>query len=249
VPVAVDGKKMAFEENTDGASDDKILWINAAYPMAANIARAFTEYGWCGSIRGVNSGGIVERLPIHRFETDEGNNAIRSPVERLIDDTMGKQLDDAGFLTLVPKVGSNYAAFFGAQSVQKPRKFEGPMGAAASANAQLTARLPYIFTLSRVAQYLKQICRLMIGQSKTRETLQVELNSWLQNYVIPNVAFASQDDLAAKPFSAASVELVEDPANPGWYFASLKLTPHFQFEGIEISLSLVAVPGNRSESK
>ena len=49
-----------FEEETGGGEHSKYTWTNAAYAMAVNINRAFKQYGWCTSIRGVESGGAVE---------------------------------------------------------------------------------------------------------------------------------------------------------------------------------------------
>jgi len=60
-------EEFAFEEDTDGHKGEKYAWMNAAYAMAANINRAFKEYGWCARIRGVQSGGEVEDLPAHTF--------------------------------------------------------------------------------------------------------------------------------------------------------------------------------------
>ena len=46
-----------FEEETGGGDHSKYTWSNSAYAMAANINRSFKLYGWCTSIRGVESGG------------------------------------------------------------------------------------------------------------------------------------------------------------------------------------------------
>ena len=60
-----------FEEDAEGADASKYVCANSAYAMAANINRAFKYYGWCSRIRGVESGGAVEGLPVHTFATDD----------------------------------------------------------------------------------------------------------------------------------------------------------------------------------
>ncbi|SDD81163.1 type VI secretion system contractile sheath large subunit [Paraburkholderia lycopersici] len=226
-----------FEEETCGATHSNYTWTNAAYAMATNINRAFKEYGWCTAIRGVESGGVVEDLPCHTFPDDDGGVDMKCPTEIAISDRREAELARNGFVPLVHRKNSDLAAFVGAQSLQKPAEF---YDADASANAQLAARLPYLFACCRFAHYLKCIVRDKIGSFRGREDMQQWLNGWIMNYVDGNPAISSQDTKARKPLAAAEVTLDELPGNPGYYTAKFFLRPHYQLEGLTVSLRLVS---------
>ena len=169
-----------FEEDTDGADHSKYIWANAAYAMAVNINRSFKLYGWCSRIRGVESGGMVERLPVHTFPTDDGGVDMKCPTEIAISDRREAELAKNGFMPLFHRKNSDFAAFIGAQSLQKPQEYDDPD---ATANANLAARLPYLFASCRFAHYLKCIVRDKIGSFKEREDMERWLNKWIMNYV------------------------------------------------------------------
>jgi type VI secretion system protein ImpC len=226
-----------FEEDTDGADHRKYVWSNAAYAMAVNINRSFKQYGWCTLIRGVESGGVVENLPCHTFPTDDGGIDMKCPTEIAISDRREAELSKNGFISLVHRKNTNYAAFIGAQSLQKPVEY---YDADATANANLSARLPYLFACSRFAHYLKCIVRDKIGAFKEREDMQRWLNEWIMNYVDADPANSSQDTKARRPLAAAEVVVEEQEGNPGFYSAKFFLRPHFQLEGLTVSLRLVA---------
>ena len=226
-----------FEEDTDGADHRKYVWSNAAYAMAVNINRSFKQYGWCTLIRGVESGGVVENLPCHTFPTDDGGIDMKCPTEIAISDRREAELSKNGFISLVHRKNTNYAAFIGAQSLQKPAEY---YDADATANANLSARLPYLFACSRFAHYLKCIVRDKIGAFKEREDMQRWLNEWIMNYVDADPANSSQDTKARRPLAAAEVVVEDQEGNPGFYSAKFFLRPHFQLEGLTVSLRLVA---------
>ncbi|SPC06981.1 type VI secretion system contractile sheath large subunit [Cupriavidus taiwanensis] len=226
-----------FEEDTDGADHRKYVWSNAAYAMAVNINRSFKLYGWCTLIRGVESGGVVENLPCHTFPTDDGGIDIKCPTEIAISDRREAELSKNGFISLVHRKNTDYAAFIGAQSMQKPAEY---YDADATANANLSARLPYLFACSRFAHYLKCIVRDKIGAFKEREDMQRWLNEWIMNYVDADPANSSQETKARRPLAAAEVVVEETEGNPGYYSAKFFLRPHFQLEGLTVSLRLVA---------
>ncbi|WP_413708217.1 type VI secretion system contractile sheath large subunit [Ralstonia sp. Ralssp110] len=226
-----------FEEDTDGADHRKYLWSNAAYAMAVNINRSFKQYGWCTLIRGVESGGVVENLPCHTFPTDDGGVDMKCPTEIAISDRREAELSKNGFISLVHRKNTDYAAFIGAQSLQKPAEY---YDADATANANLSARLPYLFACSRFAHYLKCIVRDKIGAFKEREDMQRWLNEWIMNYVDADPANSSQETKARRPLAAAEVVVEEQQGNPGYYSAKFFLRPHFQLEGLTVSLRLVA---------
>ena len=226
-----------FEETTDGADHSKYVWANAAYAMAVNINRSFKHYGWCTMIRGVESGGVVENLPCHTFPTDDGGVDMKCPTEIAISDRREAELAKNGFIPLIHRKNTDYAAFIGAQSLQKPSEYYDPD---ATANANLSARLPYLFACSRFAHYLKCIVRDKIGSFKEREDMQRWLNNWVMNYVDGDPANSSQETKARRPLAAAEVVVEDVEGNPGYYQAKFFLRPHFQLEGLTVSLRMVA---------
>lgn len=225
-----------FEEDVDGTNHDKYLWSNAAYAFGARLTDAFAQYGWLAAIRGVEGGGLVEGLPTHTFKTDDGEIALKCPTEVAITDRNEKLLSDLGFLSLVHCKNTDYAAFFGGQSAQKPKTYNTD---AANANARLSSQLPYIFSASRIAHYMKSIMRDKIGSFASRESVQNFLNTWLAQYVLLDDS-ASQEAKAKYPLREARVDVVEVPGKPGVYRAAAFLRPHFQLDELTISLRLVA---------
>ncbi|MEW8507097.1 MAG: type VI secretion system contractile sheath large subunit [Candidatus Thiodiazotropha sp.] len=226
-----------FEEDTEGAQHNKYTWSNSAYAMAVNINRAFKLYGWTTRIRGVESGGAVESLPTHTFPTDDGGVDMKCPTEIAISDRREAELAKNGFMPLLHRKNSDFAAFIGAQSLQKPFEYDDPD---ATANANLAARLPYLFASCRFAHYLKCIVRDKIGSFKERDDMEKWLNKWIMNYVEPNPATASEEDKARKPLAAAEVVVSEVEGNPGYYTSKFFLRPHYQLEGLTVSLRLVS---------
>ena len=226
-----------FEEDTDGAQHDKYTWANSAYAMAVNINRSFKMYGWCSRIRGVESGGAVEGLPAHTFPTDDGGVDMKCPTEIAISDRREAELAKNGFMPLVHKKNTDLAAFIGAQSLQKPFEYDDPD---ATANANLAARLPYLFATCRFAHYLKCIVRDKIGSFKEREEMQRWLNAWILNYVDGDPAHSSEGTKARLPLAAAEVVVEEVEGNPGYYNSRFYLRPHYQLEGLTVSLRLVS---------
>ncbi|WEF34644.1 type VI secretion system contractile sheath large subunit [Pseudoduganella chitinolytica] len=225
-----------FVEDVDGTDHQKYLWCNAAYAFGTKLTAAFEDYGWCAAIRGVEGGGLVEDLPTHTFKTDEGEVALKCPTEIAITDRREKELSDLGFISLVHCKNTDYAAFFGAQSAQKPRKYNND---AANANAVLSAQLQYIFAVSRIAHYMKAMMRDKIGSFAAASNVEDFLNRWLTQYVLLDDN-ASQEQKAQFPLREASVQVSEVPGRPGVYRAVSFLRPHFQLDELSVSLRLVA---------
>ena len=198
--------------------------------MATNINRSFKLYGWCSRIRGVESGGAVEGLPVHTFPTDDGGVDMKCPTEIAISDRREAELAKNGFMPLVHRKNSDFAAFIGAQSLQKPSEYDDPD---ATANANLAARLPYLFACCRFAHYLKCIVRDKIGSFKERDDMQRWLQNWIMNYVDGDPAHSSETTKAQKPLAAAEVEVEEVEGNPGYYSSKFFLRPHYQLEGLD----------------
>ena len=226
-----------YEEDTSGADSSKYTWMNAAFSMAVNINRSFKLYGWCSRIRGIESGGAVEGLPVHTFPSDDGGVDMKCPTEIAISDRREAELSKIGMMPLIHKKNTDLAAFIGAQTIQKPAEYDDPD---ASANAALAARLPYLFASCRFAHYLKCIVRDKIGSFKEREDMQRWLQNWILNYVDGDPTNSTEETKARKPLAAAEVTVEEVEGSPGYYSAKFYLRPHYQLEGLTASLRLVS---------
>ncbi|HXA56251.1 MAG TPA: type VI secretion system contractile sheath large subunit [Candidatus Acidoferrum sp.] len=239
VPYGKDTKpieEFAYEEHVDGTDHSKYLWMNAAYSLATRMTNSFSQYGMCVAMRGVEGGGLVEGLPVHNFYTDEGDLALKCPTEVPITDRREKELADLGFVPLVHCKGTDYAAFFSAQSCQKPKVYDSD---SANSNARLSAQLPYIMAVSRFAHYLKAMMRDKIGSFMSRDEAESFLNRWILKYVTPDDT-ASPTVKAQKPLREARIDVSEVPGKPGVYRAVAFLRPHFQLDELTVSLRLVA---------
>jgi type VI secretion system protein ImpC len=225
-----------YEEDVDGKDHNKYLWGNAAFGLAARLTNSFAKYGWCASIRGVENGGLVDGLKVHNFKTDEGDIALKCPTEVQITDRREKELADQGFVPLVHCKGTDYAAFFSVQTVNKPKVYDKDE---ANANAKLSAQLPYILAMSRFAHYLKAMMRDKLGSTMSRQQAERFLNQWVANYVVAddNATAAAK---ASKPLREARIEVMEVPGNAGALRAVAFLKPHFQLDELTVSLRLVA---------
>jgi type VI secretion system protein ImpC len=225
-----------YEEAVDGSNHDHYLWGNASWALGARVTQAFARHGWCATIRGVESGGLVDGLPVHNFRTDSGDVVMKCPTETPITDRREKEMADLGFAPLVHCKGTPNAAFFSVQSAQKPKVYDKD---AATANARMSAQLPYIFAVSRFAHYLKSMMRDKIGGFMSRTEVERFLNNWINNYTIANDD-AGFELKAKHPLKEARVDVVEIPGKPGAYRAVAFLRPHFQLDELNVSLRLVA---------
>jgi len=226
-----------FEEDTGAADHSRYTWANAAYAMAVNINRSFKLYGWCSRIRGIESGGSVEGLPTHTFPTDDGGVDMKCPTEIAISDRREAELAKNGFMPLVHRKNSDFAAFIGAQSLQKPFEYDDPD---ATANANLSARLPYMFAVCRFAHFLKCMVRDKIGSFADAHAMQQDLQQWILQYVDGDPANSSESTKARKPLAAAEIVVEEVAGNPGYYTSKFFLKPHYQLEGLSVSLRLTS---------
>jgi len=226
----------SYEEGIDGKTHDSYLWGNAAWALGSKVTQAFAKFGWCATIRGVESGGLVQNLPVHNFKTDSGNTVMKCPTEVQIPDRREKELADLGFVPLVHQKGMPNAAFFSVQSAQKPQKFSTD---AATANASLSAQIPYIFAVSRFAHYLKVIMRDKIGGFMSRSEAQTFLQNWISLYRL-DMDDAPFEAKAKRPLRDARIDVTEIPGKPGAYRAIAYLRPHFQLDELQVSMRLVA---------
>jgi len=226
----------SFEEGVDGTDHSKYLWGNAAYALASKMTQAFSTYGWCVAIRGVEGGGLVDGLPSHNFRTDEGDVALKCPTEIAITDRREKELADQGLVPLVHCKGTDKAAFFSIQSCNRPKLYDSD---AATANARISAQLPYMMATCRFAHYLKAMMRDKIGGFMSREECYRFLNRWIGQYVTQDDQ-ASQTAKAKFPLREARVDVEEVKGKPGVYRAIAYMRPHFQLDELNVSLRLVA---------
>ena len=205
--VPVDG--FNFEEDVDGTDHSKYLWGNAAYAYATRLTESFARHHWCAAIRGVEGGGLVLGLPTHTFKTDQGDVALKCPTEIAITDRREKELSDLGLISLVHCKNTDYAAFFGAQSCQKAKKYDTDE---ANANARLSTMLQYILCTSRFAHYLKAMARDKIGSFMERDECERWLNRWINNYVLPEPSMVGPEEKAKRPLRAAQALLTRSSA-------------------------------------
>ncbi len=244
--------EFSFEEVELGADGKPITvghqeycWMNTAYVLGATLTRTFAETGWCTAIRGAEGGGKVEGLPAHVYTSADGDKDLKCPTEVPITERREKELSDLGFLSLCHYKEKDYAVFFGGQTTQKPKKYQGKDGDAATANAAISARLPYILATSRIAHFLKIIARDKIGSFQERSDMEKWMNDWIMNYVAADPK-SSQEVKARYPLADAKIEVREIPGKPGSYNAVAYLRPWLQLEELTASLRMVAeIPASK----
>jgi len=224
-----------YTESVLGEEHEKYLWGNAAFAFAVNMVRSFMENGWCVQIRGPESGGKVEDLPIHFFNSGKGAQT-KIPTEILIPETREFEFAKQGFIPLSFYKNRSYACFFSANSAQKPEEYDD---AQATANSRVNSRLPYIFLTARLAHYLKVLQRENIGASKSAGVLEAELNNWIKE-LVTEMENPGPELAATHPLSFGQVVVAENPDNPGFFKVTLSVIPHFQVEGVNVNLSLVS---------
>jgi len=225
------------ESSSDNNSD--YLWGNASFAFSANVINSFANYRWCSNIIGPNGGGEVSDLPRHSYSS-MGSDQFKIPTEILLSERKEFELSEEGFIGLTMRKGSNNAAFFSANSAQKPKKFgHSPEAKVAESNYKLSTQLPYMFIINRLAHYIKVIQRENIGTWKDRNELEKELNDWIKNYISdqenPSVSVRQR-----RPLRSAKISVFEVEGDAGWYKVSLKVVPHFKYMGSSFTLSLVS---------
>jgi type VI secretion system protein ImpC len=234
-PDTVPVRSFNYVENVKGYDHHKYLWTNASFAFAANMVKSFIANGWCVQIRGPQSGGAVQDLPIHLYDLGTGNQ-VKIPSEVMIPETREFEFANLGFIPLSYYKNRDYACFFSANSAQKPALYDT---ADATANSRINARLPYIFLLSRIAHYLKLIQRENIGTTKDRRLLELELNKWVGG-LVTEMTDPGDDLQASHPLREARVIVEDIDDNPGFFRVKLYAIPHFQVEGMDVNLSLVS---------
>jgi len=228
----------SFNYKEDVANgDNKFLWGNSAFTFASRITDSFAKYRWCANIIGPQGGGAVEDLPVYQYES-MGELQTKIPTEILISERREFELAEEGFIALTMRKGSDNAAFFSANSVQKPKVFANtPEGKEAETNYKLGTQLPYTFVISRLAHYIKVIQRENIGTWKDKNDMETELNNWIRQYI------ADQDSVSPgvrsrRPLRKAQITVSDVEGDPGWYRVNMTVQPHFKYMGASFTLSL-----------
>ena len=230
-------KTFVYKENVAG-NHEHYLWGNTAYTFASKLTDSFAKFRWCPNIIGPQSGGAVEDLPLHHFES-MGEIETKIPTEVLVSDRREYELAEEGFIALTMRKGSDNAAFFSANSTQKPKFFGiSEEGKTAELNYKLGTQLPYLFIVNRLAHYLKVLQREQIGAWKERTDLELELNKWIRQFVADQEN-PSSEVRSRRPLRAAQVIVSDVEGEPGWYRVSLNVRPHFKYMGADFTLSLV----------
>ncbi|MCG9661757.1 type VI secretion system contractile sheath large subunit [Vibrio mediterranei] len=228
-----------MDGNPNPRNNDELVWSNAAYDLGLKMTQAFTAYGWCTAIRGLDNGGKVENLPNLTYKTEAGDLVQQCPTEVNLTDEREKELSDLGFLPLVHYKNTNYGVFIGGQTTQKPKTYTDPD---ATANAAISARLPYIMASGRIAHYLKVMGRDRLGSNIEAPDIQRELQLWIDQYT--NAGAIGNDSRARTPLAESRIEVVEQPGKPGAYSAIAHLRPWLQLEELTTSVRMVAkIPG------
>ena len=230
-------KTFDYEESVVG-DHGKYLWGNAAFAFATRLTESFAKYRWCANIIGPQGGGAVEDLKLHQY-TAMGATQTKIPTEVLVSERREFELAEEGFIGLTMRKNSDNAAFFSANSVQKPKNFGiSKEGKEAELNYKLGLQLPYMFVINRLAHYLKVLQRENIGSWKERSDLEQELNKWIGQYVT-EMDNPSASARSRRPLRMAEVTVDSVEGEPGWYKVGLKVRPHFKYMGASFTLSLV----------
>lgn len=230
-------RAFVYKESVDD-NHENFLWGNSSFAFATRITESFAKYRWCANIIGPRSGGAVEDLPVHLYES-LGDIEMKIPTEVLISDRREYELAEQGFIGLTMRKGSDNAAFFSANSCQKAKYFGiSTEGKAAELNYRLGTQLPYLFIISRLAHYIKVLQREHIGSWKERTDLERELNTWIRQYVADQEN-PSSDTRSRRPLRDARITVEDVEGDPGWYRVSMSVRPHFKYMGAYFTLSLV----------
>jgi type VI secretion system protein ImpC len=228
-------EEFSYEEQIQGTDPRSYVWANAAYAFGTNIARAFTLYGWCARVRGIESGGLVEGLPVHLFLSDDGTPALAT-TEVAISDRREAELSKLGFTPLVWRRNTDSGVFISAHTLHQPAVYDDPELTAAD---QLAARLPYILTSCRFVHYIKCIMRDSVGSFMDREQMERWLNDWIAQYVEHDPANSNEEGRSRRPLADAQVVLEPIADNSASYMGKLYIRPHYQLEGLTTSLRIL----------
>ena len=239
VPYADDDSRtdgFRFQEDVAQPDQSNYLWGNAAYAFGTVLMRAYAVSGWLADIRGVeegkDSGGLVKELAVHSFSTDKQGIAPKCSTDMIVTDRQEAELSRLGFIPLCHCKDTEYSAFHGSHSAQKPKDYDDTV---VSTNARMSSMLQYTLCVSRFAHYLKVAARDKIGAFTEAAEVEDFLYRWLQNYVTSD-SQASAKVKAKYPLREASVRVREHPGKPGGYVCVAHLWPHLELDDLAAAL-------------
>ena len=214
--------------------DDR-LWMNAAYPFAAVVARAVANYGWPADIRGADSGrvggGLVTRPPMERHTLSPTLALPRLPLEIVFGDHQERALTEAGLMPLGALPFGEELLFGVVRALYRPPRLMGPASQAAAANHLVGTQLNATLCAARFAHFLKIRARDAIGRAPTADAIQFELRTWLSGFVNRNPQ-AGPDLRAKHPLYEADVEVTERLDKPGYFSCKISLQPYLQLDDV-----------------
>ncbi|MHB1304689.1 MAG: type VI secretion system contractile sheath large subunit [Acidiphilium sp.] len=229
-----------YREQIDGGDD--IVWFAAGYAVAHVIARAMATYEWPADMRGYlqdwPGGGVIAIGTAPRFSPDPPSGLDRFETELALTDAQERTLVDAGMMALSTLGFGGQSVLGAARSLQTPRRYAGPRGEAADANARLSAQLNTIICVSRFAHFVKVMGRDMTGAFRTAGEIERDLGNWLRRFTNGN-RDAGPETRARYPLLDASVQVRELPGKPGSFGCTIHLQPHYQLDDIAASFRLV----------
>lgn len=226
-----------FEEDVNATDPSTFLWTSAVYGFATRVAASLSSTGWF-SVQGKHTGGRCDDLPSYIFHSRAGRPQSLCPTEVQLTDAKEAELAAEGFISLVRYQHENYAVFYGAPSVHRPKK---STDVATQADLLLAAKLPHVLASGRFAHHLAVMFRDMIGSRMDPSQVEQFLNQWIQGYTLATPETATDDQKARYPLRSAKVVVEPVPGAPGHYKAAVELVPHYQIEEITCQMTLRAV--------
>ncbi|MGB2908011.1 MAG: type VI secretion system contractile sheath large subunit [Candidatus Aminicenantaceae bacterium] len=229
-------KNFNYDEGIYRDGKDNSLWCHAAFAMASNMVKSYESWGWSVKLVGVESGGVVENLPIPTYE-EHGETKLKVPVEASVGQAKDFELAEMGFISLAHWDRTDYACFFEVPSVQRPKIIKN--NPEATANYSVGARMQYTLLVTRIAHYLKYRQLRFVGANKGASEIQEDLSNWLKG-ITSDQPSAPESVIAERPLRSFQLEVHELPEKPGFFQISAEFRPHIAITGMDISLRLVA---------
>jgi type VI secretion system protein ImpC len=230
-PETAPAGSLLYEEDVARIDGSAYLVGNPAVLFALNVAASFESTGWCQHLRGPHGGGLVSGLPRHDFRLRD-ERILKAPIEVGIPDRLETAFASAGFIPLIARPMTTEACFFSCQSLRAVPKMRDGGG-----DAPLVANLSYTFSVARIAHYVKCITRDNVGVALEASHVERHVQAWIESYVTTVVG---PDDLTLSyyPFKGAKVSVRKTDGVVGKFQCSLTVSPHLQFEGVDVDLKL-----------
>ena len=231
------------DEEGDEEMRDHSAWVNASFAMAANMINSFEDHGWSVKIVGVDSGGRVKHLPMSTYE-EHGQEKVKVPVEASVGQAKDQELCDMGFMPLAHWDRTDYACFFEAPSIQRPKVIKNDP--VATANYSVGARLQYTMLVTRIAHFLKYRQLRFVGKNAGAKEIEDDLSNWLSN-LVSDFANPQESVVAERPLRSFQLNVKELEDRPGFFQIEAEFRPHVAIVGMDVKLRLVAYHSDSGE--